>query len=89
MPTYTEQIREILAVGGDPGFLPKPKAWDGVADDTAHFGGWETAPAASNPTFDELKREIEGVGGDVTFLTKPSSWDGGIDEFAHFGAWDN
>jgi hypothetical protein len=45
--TYAEQVKEILAIGGDPSFLvPVTKEsntieWDGTIDESAHFGGWE------------------------------------------------
>lgn len=91
-PTYAEQVRDVLAVGGDPGFLQPADAkemW--TEDDSAHFGGtWETESTTSgHPTFAEWKREIEGLGGDTGFLNEPTSWDGGIDELAHFDAWEN
>jgi hypothetical protein len=101
LPTYAEQVKEVLAVGGDPWFLSNNNGdknvfmmWD--VDESAHFGGWETteakaatAPEVTSATYAELAREVKAVGGDLSFLVPPEEWDGTVDEAAHFGGWEN
>jgi hypothetical protein len=53
LSTYAEQVKEVLAVGGDPSFLSNPNPnpnngvmlWDGTIDESAYFGGWEETEA--------------------------------------------
>jgi hypothetical protein len=52
LSTYAEQVKEVLAVGGDPSFLSDPNPnnngvsmWDGTIDESAYFGGWEETEA--------------------------------------------
>ena len=102
--TYSEQVRELEAIGGDPSFLEPPTSWDGSVDESAHSGGWEPdhhevdMPISvdnSSSSYTELKRDIEAVGGDPSFLDEggsmlvSSKWDGNVDESAHFGGWES